>query len=84
MKTSTRSNRVDETRDLRNKLEQLEDLVDELIKESPQEARIRSFMKAAGLQYSEDPIERMNSVLTALDGARSRGARKGGGHDRSL
>lgn len=51
------------------RITRLEILVDELIKEKPQESRVRSYMKAAGLPYVEDPIERMNSVLTALNGA---------------
>ena len=51
------------------RLQQLEGLVDELIKMSPQENRIRSYMKAVGLPYSDDPMERMDSVLTALDDA---------------
>jgi hypothetical protein len=52
-------------------MSQLEVLVDELIKDAPQESRVRSCMEAAGLTYSNDPIARMNTVLTALDGIRS-------------
>jgi hypothetical protein len=49
----------------------LEDLVDELVKDNPQETRIRTCMNAAGLPYTTDPVERMNCVLNALEGARS-------------
>lgn len=66
------------------RIAQLETLVDELIKESPQEARIRSYMKAAGLPYSSDPIVRMNCVLEALDGARELGPNRGGEHGQNL
>jgi hypothetical protein len=65
-------------------LDRLEDLVDELVKESPQESRIRTCMKAVGLPYTADPIERMNCVLTALEGARSDGKNNGNRQGPSL
>ena len=49
-------------------VEQLEALVDELVKSAPHESRIRTCMEAVGLKYTIDPIERMNSVLATLDG----------------
>jgi hypothetical protein len=58
------------------KVEQLERLVDELIKEVPHEATIRSCMLEAGLQYVTDPIARMNMVLAEL-GEVSRPQRRG-------
>lgn len=66
------------------RIAQLENLVDELIKESPQEARIRSYMKAAGLPYSSDPIDRMNCVLQALDGAKGQRPKRDGEHGQNL
>jgi len=73
-------------------LNQLEKLIDELIKDNPEEGRIRTYMEEAGLCYTEDPIERMHSVLSALKGVRGsvpnslakKRANKGGGHDRSI
>lgn len=64
-----------------SRIAQLEILVDELIKDCPQETRIRSYMKAAGLPYSSDPIIRMNCVLEALNGAKGRRIKRGGEHD---
>jgi hypothetical protein len=48
-------------------IDRLENLVDELIKQSPQEARIKAYMQKVGLDYTSDPIERFNSVLMALE-----------------
>lgn len=45
----------------------LEILVDELIRSSPREDRIQSYMQAAKLPYSADPVTRMTTVLGALD-----------------
>jgi hypothetical protein len=64
-------------------LAELENLIDELIKPAPQEARIKAYMSAAGLTYSEDPIERMNHVLEALEGAQGSEV-KGGNHGRNI
>jgi len=49
------------------RLNKLEALVDELIKDSPREEVVREGMEAVGLVYTPDPIARMTSVLTALD-----------------
>jgi hypothetical protein len=53
------------------KLGELENLVDELIKDAPSEERIRFCMEAVGLKYTHDPIGRMSDVLSALDGIRA-------------
>jgi hypothetical protein len=53
------------------KIEKLELLVDELVKEAPEEQKIRGYMKSAGLTYVEDPVERMNRVFAALERLRS-------------
>lgn len=51
-------------------LDHLEDLIDELIKDSPEETLVRLHMKAAGIRYSSDPVDRLSTVLTALQEAR--------------
>jgi hypothetical protein len=48
----------------------LEKLVDELIKETPREEFIRTCMKAAGLTYVADPVQRMTRVLEAIETAK--------------
>ncbi len=53
-------------------VENLEFLVEEMIKDEPEEAFIKSFMQKSGLSYSEDPIERLNTVLQALHGQKGR------------
>jgi hypothetical protein len=53
------------------KIEKLELLVDELVKETPEERKIRGYMKSAGLSYSDDPVERMNRVFAELEKLRS-------------
>lgn len=49
-----------------SKMESLEFLVEEMLKEHPEEAFVKSAMKEIGLTYSDDPIERLNVVLQAL------------------
>lgn len=48
------------------KLEILETLVDELLKEQPEEKVVSRCMKTAGIPDSQDPIDRINKVLLAL------------------
>ena len=48
-------------------LDRLEELVDELMKQKPQEERIKTYMKNVGLEYNADPIIRLSTVLQALD-----------------
>jgi hypothetical protein len=66
------------------RITQLELLVDELIKECPQEARVRACMQAAGLEYTIDPVSRMESVLRALGGDKGRSGKKRRDHDQAL
>ncbi len=44
----------------------LEKLVDELIKDEPQEDVIQAMMAETGIPYCEDPVDRINRVLRAL------------------
>ena len=53
-----------------NRLDHLEELAEELIKENPEETVVRAHMKAAGLKYSDDACERLTQVLQHLDDAR--------------
>lgn len=48
------------------KLEILEILVEELLKDSPEEALVQKCMTDAGLEDTRDPIDRINKVLLAL------------------
>ena len=49
-----------------DKLNILETLVEELLKETPEEKVVRTCMSAAGIPDSKDPIDRINKVLMAL------------------
>jgi hypothetical protein len=49
-----------------DKLQILETLVDELLKDAPEEKVVKSCMNAAGLHDTKDPIDRINKVLLAL------------------
>lgn len=51
-------------------LDHLEDLIDELIKDNPEENLVRLHMKAIGIRYTSDPVSRMSLVLEALEVAR--------------
>ena len=51
---------------LTQKLVVLETLVEELLKEAPEEKIVRSCMKEVGIPDSKDPIDRINKVLLAL------------------
>ena len=48
------------------KLRLLETLVEELLKDAPEEAKVSACMHAAGIPDSKDPIDRINKVLLAL------------------
>lgn len=48
------------------KLVILERLVDELLKEKPEESTVSQYMTEAGLPDSKNPIDRINMVLKAL------------------
>jgi hypothetical protein len=49
-------------------MDNLESLVNELAKQKPQEQRIKAYMQQVGLDYTADPIERLNLVLRAMEG----------------
>ncbi len=51
---------------LDSRVTQLENLVEELLKESPSEDQVEKKMKELEIAYSKDPIERINRVLEAL------------------
>lgn len=50
----------------KEKLDLLERLVEELLKESPEENVVAKYMSDAGISDSKDPIDRINKVLLAL------------------
>ncbi len=47
-------------------IETYENLVEELLKDQPEEERVEAFMKKIGLDYTIDPLKRINQVLMAL------------------
>lgn len=49
------------------RLEVLEDLVEELLKEEPEEKRVQEYLHMAGLSDTQDPIDRIKEVLQALE-----------------
>ncbi len=51
---------------LQSRLQILQVLVDELLKDAPDGKAVESLMKEAGLDFHEDPIQQMNEVLKAL------------------
>lgn len=51
---------------IEEKVKKLELLVEELLKENPAEDQIRKKMSELELNYTEDPVERINRVLGAL------------------
>ena len=53
-----------------SRLDHLEELAEELIKENPEETIVKAHMKAAGLTYTDDMCERLEIVLLQLDEAR--------------
>jgi hypothetical protein len=48
------------------RVDQLEALVEELLKDNPVEDRIEKKMKELSITYTEDPVERINRVLEVL------------------
>ncbi|MES2856635.1 MAG: hypothetical protein V4692_12265 [Bdellovibrionota bacterium] len=66
-----------------DQLHHLEDLVEELIKDKPQDALIKTYMRAAGLKYSADPVECMKIVFSELEKLRSQSS-KGPRHDKNI
>lgn len=49
------------------KLKLLETLVEELLKDQPEEDVVTACMSEAGIPDSKDPIDRINKVLLALN-----------------
>ncbi len=49
-----------------DRLQLLEVLVDELMKDEPSETVVSKCMNAVGLKDNKDPIDRINQVLKAL------------------
>lgn len=49
-----------------DKLRVLELLVEELLKDEPEEALVQECMTNAGIPDNKDPIDRINKVLMAL------------------
>ena len=47
-------------------IETYENLVEELLKDQPEEQRVEAYMKKIGLDYTMDPLKRINQVLMAL------------------
>jgi hypothetical protein len=48
------------------KRDQINKLVDELTKDKPNLQVVKSSMENLGLKYTEDPVERLNTVLMSL------------------
>jgi hypothetical protein len=44
----------------------LDQLVDELMKDQPDEKRVKALMLKLGVPYSRDPVERINRVLLKM------------------
>ena len=48
------------------RLSALEGLVNELMKPSPEEEKVQSYLREAGLHDPKDPLARIHAVLDAL------------------
>jgi hypothetical protein len=48
------------------RVNKLESLVEELLKDAPHETAIETKMKQLEIEYTVDPVERINRVLEAL------------------
>ena len=53
-------------------IETYENLVEELLKDQPEEKRVETYMKKVGLDYTQDPLKRINQVLMALHDEKNR------------
>jgi hypothetical protein len=53
-----------------SRLDHLEELAEELIKEIPEENIVRAHMKAAGLRYTDNAVDRLSQVLQSLEVAK--------------
>ena len=50
----------------KDKMSQINTLVDELTKDKPNLHLVKTSMEQLGLRYTEDPVERLNIVLMSL------------------
>lgn len=57
-------------------IEVYESLVEELLKDQPEEKRIETYMKKIGLDYTMDPLKRINQVLMALHSEKNQPEKK--------
>jgi hypothetical protein len=48
------------------RVDKLESLVEELLKDSPTEGEVEKKMQELSIPYTSDPVERINRVLEAL------------------
>jgi hypothetical protein len=49
-----------------SRMNRLEELVNELLKDEPCSKTVKTMMKQTGIEYSTDPLEQINMVLRAL------------------
>lgn len=49
-----------------NSQQQLEVLVEELMKNSPNKVKVKKLMTACGLPYSADPLRQISTVLNSM------------------
>ncbi len=49
-----------------SRIQVLETLVEEMLKDQPQAQLVENLMKQVGIPFQEDPIMQMNEVLKAL------------------
>lgn len=57
-------------------IETYENLVEELLKDHPEEQRVEAYMKKIGLDYTIDPLKRINQVLMALHSEKNQTEKK--------
>lgn len=50
-----------------DQFDRFDGLVEELMKQKPQEERIKAYMQNVGLEYESDPIARLTLVLQAIE-----------------
>ena len=49
-----------------DQIDVLEKLVDELLKDEPAQAVLKEGMAQVGLEYTDDPVERINRILLKM------------------
>lgn len=65
-------------------MENLRDLVSELMKTNPDNKNVRRLSEKTGIDYSEDPIELMSTVLKAINSVCSKVSPRVGNRETSL